>query len=145
MESGYAMLEKVRILIVDDMPPMRAFIRAGIKASISKDIEIDEAGNAEAAREKLKIQQYDLILCDWNMPGVKGTELLQWVREQEGLKRIPFLMVTAHNEKDVVMEAIKLGVSDYLMKPITVDVLSKKVRAALAASILGRQGKDADV
>ena len=127
-------MEGVRILIVDDMMPMRAFIRAGIKASISKDVEIDEAGSGEAAKAKLEILRYNLVLCDWNLPGLKGTELLKWMREQEMLKNMPVIMLTAFDEKELIMEALELGVSDYVIKPVTTDVLIKKVRAALSPS-----------
>ena len=125
----------VRILIVDDMMPMRAFIKAGIKAFISKDIEIDEASSGEAAKTKLEIQRYNLVLCDWNMPGLKGTELLQWMREQDELKNMPVIMLTAFNEKKLIMEALELGIAEYIIKPVSTDVLIKKVRAVLTASL----------
>ena len=133
----------IKILIVDDMMPARAFIRGSIKAYISKDIETDEANSGEAAKSKLETHKYDLVLCDWNTPGMKGSELLEWVKSQDKLKDIPFIMITAHNEKEIIMGAIKLGVKDFLIKPITADDLSKKVRAALA-EVLTRQKKEAE-
>ena len=132
----------IKVLIVDDMMPARAFIRGSIKAYISKDIETDEANSGEAAKSKLETHKYDLVLCDWNMPGMKGSELLEWVKSQDKLKDIPFIMITAHNEKEIIMGAIKLGVKDFLIKPITADDLSKKVRAVLA-EVLTRQKKEA--
>ena len=125
----------VRILIVDDMMPMRAFIKAGIRASISKDIEIDEAGSGEAAKARLINQRYNVVLCDWNLPGLKGTELIQWMREQDALKNTPVIMLTAFNKKELIQEALELGVADYVIKPVTMDVLSKKVKAVLSASL----------
>ncbi len=124
-----------RILIVDDMMPMRAFIKAGIRSTISKDIEIDEASSGEAAKGKLEVQRYDLVLCDWNLPGLKGTELLQWMREQDALKNTPVIMLTANNKKEIIQEAIELGAADYVIKPVTADVLGKKVSAVLRASM----------
>jgi len=132
-------VKPVRILIVDDMTPMRVFIKAGLKASISKDIEIDieidEASSGEAAKAKLESLRYDLVLCDWNMPGLKGTELLQWMREQDALKNTPVIMLTANNDKKIILESIELGVADYIIKPVTADALGKKVRAVLIASL----------
>ena len=133
----------IKILIVDDMLPARAFIRGSIKAYISKDIETDEANSGEAAKAKLGSHNYDLVLCDWNMPGMKGSELLEWIKSQDNLKHIPFIMVTAHNEKEIIMDAIKLGVKDFLIKPITADDLSKKVRAVLA-EVLARKKKETE-
>ncbi len=132
-------MQGIRILVVDDMPPMRTFVKAGIKTAVSKDIEVDEASNGEAAKGKLQLQRYDLVLCDWNMPGMKGSELLQWMKEQEKLKDIPFVMVTAHNEKDIIMEAIKLGVRDYVLKPVTVDALGSKIKAVLMEAIARKE------
>ncbi|MGO9379678.1 MAG: response regulator [Dissulfurispiraceae bacterium] len=118
----------MNILVIDDVSAMRAFIRAGIKVSFRENVQIEEADSGESAMKELQNRRYDLILCDWNMPGIKGTELLQWVREQNDLKAIPFIMLTAHNEKDIVMEAMKLGVNDYITKPITIEILTKKLR-----------------
>ncbi len=125
----------VRILIVDDMMPMRAFIKAGIRASISKDIEVDEANSGESAKVKMEQHRYDLVLCDWNMPGITGTELLHWMREQDAVKNTPVIMLTANNNKETILEAIELGVAGYVIKPVTADVLGKKVSAVLSASL----------
>ncbi|HCZ11439.1 MAG: hypothetical protein A2077_07250 [Nitrospirae bacterium GWC2_46_6] len=133
------MLGNIKILIVDDAPPMRAFIKAGILSSISKDIFIDEAVSGEAAQSKLQLHNYDLILCDWNMPGMKGSDLLRWMKEQEDLKDTPFIMVTAHNEKDIIMDAVNLGITDFIVKPITVDMLAKKTASALRDIILKKR------
>jgi DNA-binding response OmpR family regulator len=117
---------------------MRAFIKATIKSSISKDIEVDEAGNGAAAQGKLQITRYDLVLCDWNMPGMKGNDLLQWVRSQEAIQDTPFIMITGHNEKEIIMESLGFGVKDYIMKPVTTDALSSKIGAVLRAIISAR-------
>ena len=118
----------MNILVVDDMPAMRAFVRAGIKISFPGKVQIEEADSGESAMKELKNRRYDLIVCDWNMPGIKGTELLQWVKSQDDLKAIPFIMLTANNEKDIVMAAIKSGISDFITKPTTIDILAKKLR-----------------
>jgi DNA-binding response OmpR family regulator len=65
------------------------------------------------------------------MPGMKGSDLLRWMKEQEDLKDMPFIMVTAHNEKDIIMDAVNQGITDFIIKPINVDALVKKVSAAL--------------
>lgn len=118
----------MNILIVDDMSAMRAFVRAGIKVSFPGIAHIEEADSGESAKKELQNRKYDLIVCDWNMPGITGAELLQWIRKQDDLKTIPFIMLTANNKRDAVVEAIKLGVNDFITKPTTIDVIAKKLR-----------------
>jgi len=123
----------IKILIVDDMSSMRAFIKAGVATSLPKELQIsfDEAGSGEAAIKKMQLHPYDLIFCDWSMPHMKGDELLKWMKSQDSVKNIPVIMMTAHNTKDVLTEAVNLGVSDFITKPVTLDVLSNKVRAII--------------
>ena len=138
-------MENIRILIVEDAAPMRSFIKASIKASFPGQVEIEEAGSGEAAMKQLEVKPCDIVLCDWNLPGIKGTELLVWMKGQEKLKGIPFMMLTAHNEKDVVTGAINMGASDFLMKPITAEALSKRLMAAIRTVLDMRKneaGKD---
>ncbi|HXW69265.1 MAG TPA: response regulator [Dissulfurispiraceae bacterium] len=119
----------MNILVIDDLAAMRAFVRAGIKISFRGSVlQIEEAETGAAAVKELQNRKYDLILCDWNMPGMSGVELLQWVKQQDDLKNIPFIMLTANNKKDMVMEAIKLGVNDFITKPTTIEILAAKLR-----------------
>ncbi len=127
-------METIRVLIVDDDSPMRAFIKAGIQLSfpgqVGINIELDEAGNVDSAMARLMEKSCDVVLCDWNLPGVKGTELLAWMKGEDKFRETLFLMLTAHNEEGVVTEAINMGVNDFIVKPITADVLSKRLMAA---------------
>ncbi|MCS7164361.1 MAG: response regulator, partial [Thermodesulfovibrio sp.] len=88
---------------------------------------IDEAENGEDALRKLRSTEYGLIISDWNMPVMEGIELLRQVRNDPTLKDIPFLMVTAEAEKEKVIEAIKAGVDNYIVKPFTGEVLKEKL------------------
>ena len=88
---------------------------------------IDEAENGEDALRKLKGGDYGLVVSDWNMPIMEGIELLKRVRSDPHLKDIPFLMVTAEAEKEKVIEAIKAGVDNYIVKPFTGEVLKEKL------------------
>ncbi len=124
-------MESIKVLIVDDQSPMRAFVKASIKASFPSGLVIDEAGTGEVARDKLAINPCDIVICDWNMPGMKGTELFAWIKEQDNLQDIQFLMLTASNEKELVMNAVGMGVNDFIMKPISVDTLSRRLQLAL--------------
>jgi len=88
---------------------------------------IDEAENGEDALRKLKSGDYGLVVSDWNMPVMEGLELLKHIRNDPQLKDIPFLMVTAEAEKEKVIEAIKAGVDNYIVKPFTGEVLKEKL------------------
>ena len=134
-------MENIKILIVDDQPPMRAFVKAGIKASFPSGIVIDEASTGEVARDKLAIAPCDIVICDWNMPGMKGTELFAWIKEQDNLKNTQFLMLTASNEKELIMNAVQMGVNDFIMKPISVDTLSRRLQLALDRVLSDRIAK----
>ena len=68
-----------------------------------------------------------MVVCDWNMPVMEGIELLKHVRSDPALKDIAFLMVTAEAEKEKVIEAIKAGVDNYIVKPFTGEVLKEKL------------------
>lgn len=117
---------KLRILLADDALTMRKFVRYGLEENF-QDIEIDEVNNGREAQAKLETKNYDLILCDWEMPVISGEELLQWVRSQSASKFVPFIMLTALADKEHVMSAIKSGVTAYVVKPVLIDDLVHKI------------------
>ncbi len=116
---------KIRVLVVDDFPTMRRIVKNLLKQLGFENI--DEAENGEDALRKLKSTEYGLVVSDWNMPVMEGIELLKNVRSDPQLKDIAFLMVTAEAEKEKVIEAIKAGVDNYIVKPFTGEVLKEKL------------------
>ena len=118
-----------RFLVVDDFATMRKIVRNLLRQLGYQ--QIDEAEDGVVALRKLKTTKYDMIICDWNMPNMTGIELLKEVRSDESLKAIPFLMVTAEANKENVIEAVKAGVSNYIVKPFTADTLSGKIDAVM--------------
>jgi len=115
----------MKILVVDDSLTMRKIIvnslsRLGFK-------EVVEAENGKKAFESLSKGGADLILTDWNMPEVSGLELVQMVRGNEALKKTPILMITTNSAKEEVVEALKAGVNNYLVKPFTPEALKEKI------------------
>ncbi|WP_353683459.1 chemotaxis response regulator CheY [Thermodesulfovibrio sp. 3907-1M] len=116
---------KIKVLVVDDFPTMRRIIKNLLKQLGFENIE--EAENGEDALRKLKSGDYGLVVSDWNMPVMEGIELLKHIRSDPQLKDIPFLMVTAEAEKERVIEAIKAGVDNYIVKPFTGEVLKEKL------------------
>ncbi len=117
--------QKMKILVVDDFSTMRRIIRILLKQLGFENIE--EAEDGQEAFSKLKDEKYHFIVCDRNMPNMTGIELLQNVRCDPELKSLPFLMVTAESEKEKVIEAIKSGVNNYIIKPFTAEILKEKM------------------
>ncbi len=120
----------MRILVVDDFPTMRA-----ITKKILKDLgfkEILEAENGEEALKILKSERIDLVISDWNMPKMDGLTLLKNIRSDPELKDTLVMMVTAEAEKQKVLEAVKLGVNGYVVKPFTPETLEEKIKKVIA-------------
>ena len=117
--------KNLKILIVDDFATMRKVIRNLLKQGGFENVV--EAEDGAAALKILKSQQVDFIISDWNMPNMSGLELLKAVRADDDLKALPFLMVTAEALKDNVVAAVKAGVSNYIVKPFTAEVLNEKI------------------
>lgn len=116
----------LKILVVDDHAPMRKLVR-----SLLLDLgfqNISEAAGAVDAVTMLKSgQSFDLIISDWNMPTMTGLELLAFMRSDDRTKEIPFLMITAEGERENIIKAAKAGISQYILKPFTVEALQQKL------------------
>jgi two-component system, chemotaxis family, chemotaxis protein CheY len=104
---------------------MRRILRNILKQIGFKNII--EADDGKHALKELKKEKVDLIMCDWNMPEMPGIDLLKKVRADDELKEIPFVMVTAEAQKDNILEAVKSGVSNYVVKPFTAETITEKL------------------
>ncbi|HMK65079.1 MAG TPA: chemotaxis response regulator CheY [Thermodesulfobacteriota bacterium] len=116
---------KMKILVVDDFSTMRRIVKNLLKQIGFENI--DEAEDGQHALSRLKNDKYQFVVSDWNMPNMTGIELLKNVRSDPELKTLPFLMVTAEAEKEKVVEAIKAGVNNYIIKPFTAEILKEKM------------------
>lgn len=117
--------KNMRILVVDDFATMRKVIRNLLRQTGYQNVT--EAEDGVAALKELRSQKIDFVISDWNMPNMTGIELLRAVRADSELSSLPFLMVTAESLKENVVEAVKAGVSNYIVKPFTAEVLSEKI------------------
>ncbi|HUV49803.1 MAG TPA: chemotaxis response regulator CheY [Anaerolineae bacterium] len=117
--------KNMEILVVDDFATMRKVIKNLLKQAGYKNIT--EAEDGVAALTVLKSQKINFIISDWNMPNMNGLELLKAVRADNELSGLPFLMVTAEGLKENIVQAVKAGVSNYIIKPFTAEVLSEKI------------------
>lgn len=118
--------KNIKVLIVDDFATMRKVVRNLLKQVGYEDIV--EAEDGVMALKALKAQKIDVIVSDWNMPNMTGLELLKAVRADADLAKTPFLMVTAEALQDNVVAAVKAGVSNYIVKPFTAEVLNEKIK-----------------
>ena len=123
---------EIKILVVDDFSTMRRIIK-----NLLRDLgfnNTDEADDGLTALPMLKTGKYDLLVTDWNMPGMQGIDLLKAVRADadEGLKNIPVLMVTAEQKKEQIIEAAQAGVNGYIVKPFTALILKEKLEKIFA-------------
>lgn len=123
-------MSKLNVLVVDDAPFIRDLIKKGLR-NLFPGLAVDEATDGRRAQTILGKQRFDLILCDWEMPGMTGLELLTWFRAQPDHKGVPFIMVTSRGDKENVVQAIQAGVSDYMGKPFSNEQLAAKVKKAL--------------
>ncbi|THB66627.1 MAG: response regulator [Desulfovibrio sp.] len=116
-------------LVVDDSVAMRRIISRTVRDMGAETVH--EAGSANAALAILESERVDFIVSDWNMPGMNGIDFLVHIRQSPQHKHLPFLMVSAEAKMDNLIDAIKSGVSNYLTKPFTPDILQRKIRAIL--------------
>ncbi len=115
----------MKILVVDDMSTMRRIVKNILKQLGFNNLE--EAENGQDALTKLQADNYGFVVSDWNMPVMMGIDLLRAIRADEKLKAIPVLMVTAEAQKENLMEAVKAGVSNYVVKPFTAETMQEKI------------------
>lgn len=118
----------MKIMLIDDSRTMRN-IQKNTLADLGY-IDVVEACNGMDALSKVKAEVPDLILLDWNMPVMDGMTFLKSFRTDN--KATPIIMVTTEAEKTRVIEAIKAGVNNYLVKPFTPDQLKERIAQTLA-------------
>ncbi len=117
--------EKFTILIVDDKASFRRTLRNMLRSLGFRKFR--DAGNGKEALDRLKMERFDFIICDWKMPVMGGVEFFQAIREDEGFQDIPFLMITAEVEEATVAQALEAGVDGYILKPFLLDTLQEKI------------------
>jgi two-component system chemotaxis response regulator CheY len=117
------------ILIVDDYKTMLRIIRNLLKQIGFENVE--DATDGTEALQKLREKQFDLVISDWNMEPMTGIELLREVRQDDNLKKLPFIMVTAESKTENVVIAKEAGVSNYIVKPFNAATLKSKLAGVL--------------
>jgi two-component system chemotaxis response regulator CheY len=117
--------KNIKILIVDDFSTMRRIIK-----NLLRDLGFTNTAEADdgiTALPMLQSGNFELLVTDWNMPGMQGIDLLRAVRADPKLATLPVLMVTAEQKKEQIIEAAKAGVNGYIVKPFTAQTLKEKL------------------
>jgi two-component system, chemotaxis family, chemotaxis protein CheY len=119
--------QNMKILTVDDFSTMRRIIR-----NMLRQLGYNNVVEAEDGAEALSLlhrEKVDFVISDWNMPNMSGLDLLKAIRADDNLKPLPVLLVTAEALKENVVEALKAGVNNYVIKPFTAETLKEKIDA----------------
>ena len=119
----------MNFMVVDDEAAMRAMVAAMLEQSGLAG-SVVQCANAEDALLDLELQPVDFLVSDWNMPGMSGLDLLKRVRsapELSHVNNIPVVLLTGVNSRQNVMDALRAGVTDYVVKPFTPSQLMEKI------------------
>jgi two-component system KDP operon response regulator KdpE len=116
----------LRLLIVDDEPPIRRFLKTALA---SQDYRIEEAGDGETALDFLKRNPVDLVVLDLGLPGMDGLAVVRRLREQGSTT--PIIILSSRDDEAGKVAALDLGADDYVSKPFGMEELSARIRAAL--------------
>ena len=123
-------LADLKFLVVDDSVTMRRILINSLNKLGYEDII--EAGDGKDALAKLYSEPgVNFIITDWNMPNMDGLTFVKSIKEDSNLASIPILMVTTRSLKEDILDAMKVGVNNYIVKPFTPQVLSDKIEAVL--------------
>lgn len=115
-----------RILIVEDEPPIRRFLRTALAA---QDYRVEEAADGEAALDFLKRIPVELIVLDLGLPGMDGLEVVRRLRAQGD--DTPIVILSSRDDEAGKVAALDMGADDYIAKPFGMEELSARIRAAL--------------
>jgi len=121
------MQKQCTILAVDDEPNMRRLLEISLRQAGYKPLL---AADGNEALVQIKNQHIDLVVSDLHMPGMNGLALLKAVRQEN--ETLPFIMVTALGEVKTAVDAMKMGASDYILRPFDLETLEIAIAKALS-------------
>ena len=122
---------KLSIVVIDDQQTIRSLVRAGLNQIAISDIR--EFANAQDALMYIKVHSPNIVISDYNMPGMDGLGLLEGIRAIDKLKTTAFILLTGRAEKELVQRAVQLGANNYLVKPFTIATLKQKIEQVVGA------------
>jgi two-component system chemotaxis response regulator CheY len=121
----------INVLIIDDDEITLTLLENIVKDLVfGKTFVFSNSIKAKAFLRSGEAASVGLVICDWQMPSVTGIHILETLRDTRA--RCPFLMITVNPTKDLVNDAIRLGVTDFMVKPFSCDNITKKISLMLA-------------
>jgi two-component system phosphate regulon response regulator PhoB len=132
--SNSGLIGRTKVLIVDDEYHARKTIRALLLAMGCS--RIHEAGDGGSGLDAVRAIAPDVVLLDWGMPGIDGAEFVRRLRSDGGCvhANVPIIMLTGHREHLRVLQAVRHGVHEFLLKPVSRAALQARMLSALASS-----------
>lgn len=125
--------EPVRILVVDDDPIQREFASVYLSTPVA---EIITVASAEHGLLRLRNEKFDLMIIDYEMPGMNGIELVVSIRSDPQFLRLPVIMVTSHEDIATIDAAYRAGATSFITKPVNWRLLSYQIKYVLRANAL---------
>jgi len=125
-----------KVLLVDDDETMRMILEEMIS---SRGYDTVIASNGKEGLERFEEDDFSVVITDLNMPVIDGREMIKAIKEKDD--EVIFIVVSVHKEADLIIEVMKLGVYDYLIKPFSANVLAVKIERAFEAAELRRMKK----
>lgn len=120
----------IPILVVDDFATMRRIVRNSLRQLGFTNVV--EAADGNEALDRLKDSAFELIISEWNMPTLNGSDLLRAVRSDEKHRETPLLVITTESQRTNVVKNERDRVSSYVVKPLTTDILESKMEGLLS-------------
>ena len=130
-KSFNALLTTIKVLVVDDEHYMRKVVKALLMSLGVR--HIFEAVDGPSGLEKIRTHAPDVVILDWQMPGLDGAGFMRIVRSPDTFPYagVPVIMLTGHSERSRVLEAIKVGVNEFLLKPVSSKALLDRLISVL--------------
>ena len=128
------MLKGKTVLIAEDDSTMQMFVGGILRQELNCRNVITCTNGLQALTVLKNPEQksvIDLILCDWEMPGAKGDEILSFVRKDKEIRHLPFIMTTSRSEKEDLIKVAKLGINNYLVKPFSATDLIDRIKKVM--------------
>jgi len=125
-----------KVLVVDDDAAIRIFFREALKDNAA---QVAEAGDAALALESIESGDFDIIVCDVWMPGASGLDLLSMAKQTRW--DVGFILVTGEIQVETVIMALRMQASDFLLKPLTVEEITRSVTGAFERLVAARQAR----
>jgi len=136
------MLKGKTVLIAEDDSTMQMFVSGILKQELDCNNLITCTNGLQAMAALKNPEQrstIDLILCDWEMPGANGDEILTFVRESKEIRHLPFIMTTSRSEKEDLIKVAKLGINNYLVKPFSAADLIERIKKVIGSKDKARK------